>query len=398
MVGTAAFVLGLFLLVTLVGPDIGPLSADRTVPIPAYVEPLVPTPLPGMDPMSRPFVGEAGEPRVQAVTPSNRPLPNSLRWRVGVGIPDRNPLYFDWPTARPGWYLSWSLGLTQTLSTTTDSSYDAMGALDHAALGMEFMPMVRMREGQLQTEIEFIAEMAARYPGRTWLIGNEPDVLWQDNTTPEQYAQAYHQAFNTIKEADPTATIAIAGLSQITPLRLNYLDRVLRFYRLRYGEEMPVDVWNMHAFVLREESANWGVSIPPGFRHVRHGVLWQVDDHDDLLLIENQVRLMRKWMEKNSQRNKPLIITEYGILMPPGYGFPPRTVIGFMKGSFELFDSLRDAELGYTEDDNRLVQRWTWFSTYYDLYPTGNLFYRSGTPTALMDALSAYLDTNDVPQ
>ena len=60
-------------------------------------------------------------------------------------------------------------------------------------------------------------------------------------------------------------------------------------------------------------------------------------------------------------------------------------------GSYDLFNSLRDPALGYAADDDRLVQRWVWFSAGYDLYPTGDLFTRDGRPTGLMHALSAYL-------
>jgi hypothetical protein len=34
--------------------------------------------------------------------------------------------------------------------------------------------------------------MARRNPGRLWLVGNEPDVIWQGNSTPAEYARAYH--------------------------------------------------------------------------------------------------------------------------------------------------------------------------------------------------------------
>ena len=155
---------------------------------------------------------------------------------------------------------------------------------------------------------------------------------------------------------------------------------------------MPVDVWTMHAFVLREERDDWGVGIPPGFDDVDTGVLWEIEDHDDLRLVENQVRLMRSWMGRHGEGDKPLWITEYGILLPEEYGFAPEAVEAFMLGSFELFERLRDAELGMAEDEDRLVQRWAWFSTYFRKYPTGNLFDDDGRPTPLMESMSHYLD------
>ncbi|MEZ4609793.1 MAG: hypothetical protein R2838_06020 [Caldilineaceae bacterium] len=38
------------------------------------------------------------------------------------------------------------------------------------------------------------------------------------------------------------------------------------------------------------------MGIPPGFEYVTRGVLWDIEDHDNLELVENQIRLMRSWM------------------------------------------------------------------------------------------------------
>jgi hypothetical protein len=97
-------------------------------------------------------------------------------------------------------------------------------------------------------------------------------------------------------------------------------------------------------------------------------------------------------MARNGEGEKPLWITEYGVLMPEEYGFSPEAVNAFMINSFDLFEELRDEQLGLSNDEGRLVQRWAWFSTYFHLYPTGNLFDVEGHPTALMDSMSRYLD------
>ncbi len=322
--------------------------------------------------------------------PQSAPRPYSLRWRVGVGVPDADPLYFRWPAPRPGWFLNWQVG-HQAVDASTGQNRFQMDAPAASGLGMTFSPMVRIREGRPSPDQPALRVLAARHPGRIWLIGNEPDVRWQDNVTPEEYAWAYHQAYSAIKSVDADAQIAIAGLSQITPLRLAYLERVWDSYQEQFGQQMPVDIWNMHAFVLREDAEDWGVGVPPGFEGLTHGLLWDVEDHDDLVLVENQVRLMRTWMAQHGQRQKPLYISEYGILMPPEFGFPPARVIRFLVGSFDLFRTLRDPTLGYSADDDRLVQRWVWFSTRYDLYPAGNLFTDAGEPTPVMRSMSGYL-------
>jgi hypothetical protein len=236
-----------------------------------------------------------------------------------------------------------------------------------------------------------LRELAASRPGLTWAIGNEPDVIWQDNTAPEIYAIAYHRAYTAIKAGDPTAQVAIGGVSQITPLRLAYLDRVWNFYLDHYGEPMPVDVWNIHTFVLREDRREWGVNIPPGFEIQHRGMLWEVADHDRLDLVEEQVWLMREWMAAHGQQEKPLWITEYGILMPEEYGFTAAAVQEFLVGSFNLFDSLMDPELGYPADNHRLVQRWNWYSARDSRFAAGNLFDNAGEMTRLGQTLRDYL-------
>ena len=332
----------------------------------------------------------------ESLTPEQLPAPYSLRWRMGVGVPDASPLYFDWSAARPGWYLNWNASLHERpgflgLGSTLDME------LPDARLGMEFTPMVRMHNGRLHPPTADLRDLAARNPGLTWLIGNEPDVKWQDNTTPEVYAIAYHRAYQAIKAGDPTAKVAIGGVSEVTPLRLEYLNRVWDFYRSLYGEDMPVDIWNMHAFMLPEQRGGWGVNMPPGFEIEQRGEQWDVEDHDSLTLLEQQVRAMRRWMADHGQRNKPLWITEYGILMPEDYGFDSQRVTRYMLGSFDLFRNLRDAELGYPGDDDRLVQRWNWYSARDSRYSAGNLFNNYGRVTPVGQAMFDYLAAQSPP-
>jgi len=221
--------------------------------------------------------------------------------------------------------------------------------------------------------VDQVQRTARRNPGSLWLIGNEPDVAWQGNATPEQYAAGYARLHAIIKEADPTALVAIGGVSQPTPLRLAYLDRVLEAYRKLTGSEMPVDVWNVHAFILREERDSWGVGIPPGMVEER-GTLYEITDHDDIALFREQIVAFRRWMKARGLQDKPLIVSEYGILMPESYGFPPEAVAAFLVDSFDFFLTAADPELGLPGDENRLVQAFCWYSAADTTYPTPNLF------------------------
>ncbi len=365
----------------------------------SFQEPLIPTSVAGPLPTKTPF------PRTKevlltprfALVPQVTPEAYTLRWRMGVGVAEFNPLLFAWPANRPGWYLNWGVDLNNDATRKMYTGALYLEPPASTALGMSFAPMIRVKDDKIKIPLQTIRELAAAHPGHLWLIGNEPDVRWQDNTKPEVYAVAYHDLYTTIKTADPSAQVAIGGISQVTPLRLRYLERILDHYQRMYGTMIPVDVWNIHTFVLREEENSWGVGLPPGFDDVATGQLWEVADHDNLRLIENQIRLMRRWLADRGERQKPLIISEYGILMPADYGFPPERVAIFMRGSFDLFYRLRDPNVGYSADEERLVQRWVWFGTRFPLYPTGDLFSDKGTPTYLMEEMATYLEPATAP-
>jgi hypothetical protein len=275
---------------------------------------------------------------------------------VGVGAGMQGIDGFDWGDAPPGWYLNWSHAV-------------GPGAWPQ----VPYVRMVHPKGNKLLPDLDTIQRTASANPGTLWLIGNEPDVAWQDNSTPEQYARTYGILHAAIKKADPTARVAIGGVSQPTPLRLAYLDRVLAAYKMQYGTDMPVDVWNIHAFILREERNSWGVGIPPGM-NVDKGTLREIDDHADMRIFKQQIVDFRRWMAERGQRDKPLIVSEYSILMPEDYGFTSDVVSKFMKESFDYLLTAQDAALGYSADGNRLVQAFCWFSTADKVYPTSNLF------------------------
>jgi hypothetical protein len=282
-------------------------------------------------------------------------MPAALN-RFGVGAPYL-PL-LETQAAKEldlGWYLTWSV------LETPPGPADA-----------EFWQMIRLSEESFFPDAETIQRVARANPGTTWLIGNEPDVRWQDGVTPARYAEWYYELYHLLKEADPTCRVAIGGISQPTPLRLQYLETVLASYQARYAEPMPVDVWNIHNFILREERDSWGVEIPPGLT-VDQGTLFEVDDHDDMKVFRAQIIDFRRWMADHNQRDRPLIVSEYGILMPEDYGFPLERVRSFMHDTYDFMLNATDLSIGYPADGNRLVQRWAWYSLSDGVYPTGNL-------------------------
>jgi hypothetical protein len=229
-----------------------------------------------------------------------------------------------------------------------------------------------------------IAKIAAENPGSLWMMGNEPDSLYQGTPIyPDVYAHVYHEFYHYIKELDPTALIANGGIVQPTPCRMAYLDIVWNTYQQAYSETMPVDVWNIHAFVLREVYNSWGASTPPGVP-TSCAINYKIRDADDLDIFRDNLIAFRQWMKDKGEQNKPLIISEYGILWPSwlkdedGIGWPASRVSDFMVQTFDMFLYETFPDVGYPADDHRLVQAWAWYSLSEDQTYNGYLF-RSST-------------------
>ena len=256
-----------------------------------------------------------------------------------------------------GWYMSWG---------TDTPAYEQP----------EFWQTVRINPksapGAGWPSLEDSVVLAGSRPGAVWIIGNEPDNIWQDNVTPELYARLYHDYWVAIKTADPSAQIAIAGVSGTTRLRMAYLERVLAEYERLYGEKLPVDWWNVHGYVLREERDSWGIDIPPGFSETT-GMLIEPDQHGDLALFEQGIRSFRDWMARNGYRDYPLALTEIGLLMGPDFGYTPEIYSAYLTDTFTWLDQAVDEQSGYPPDGNRLVQRWAWFSLADAVYPICDL-------------------------
>jgi hypothetical protein len=340
-------------------------------------------------------------------------------WRFGVDKVRRSLASYnslDVAYMRFGWYVNFSATASPEI-----------------VYGMDYMPMVRMKQYKRDSNgnptlccvgcgyydppmytttpsTSTIQSIAASRPGMTWVLGNEMERIdWgalggvcgaQDEMLPEVYAQAYHDVYAVIKNADPTAQVAAGALVQPSPLRIKYMDRVWAEYTSRYmTTTMPVDVWNIHVYVYNEKSCTafpadcWGADIPAGLTETV-GLAFKIRDHKDFTKASAMLVNWRTWMKNHGQQNKPLITTEYGVVLPewvqdpelPGQTIFSPTQIrdSFMYPSFNYFLNQTSASLGYPADGNRLMQRWAWWSMDYDdgecdggvFYPdnTGNLF------------------------
>jgi streptogramin lyase len=205
----------------------------------------------------------------------------------------------------------------------------------------------------------WLGSLVDNHPGTTWLIGNEPDG-WLDDRLPEQYAHDYHDLYEFIKGRDATALVAAANIVQPTPARLAWLDQVLTAYQQAYSQSMPVDLWGIHNMILTEVES-WGCGIPPGIDPAL-GISRTIQDNDSIPIFTQQIWAFRQWMADRGYQGYPLIVTEYGILMPWEYGFTSDRVNSFMDATFAWMATVTDTQLGDPSDGYRLVQRWAWYS------------------------------------
>ena len=291
------------------------------------------------------------------------PSPNE---RFGFGVTTDIGDY-DVGLLHAGWYVNWG--------TASEVPHPA---------SLEYAQIIRVHsDGTYSPSQAALVLILQSNPGLTWIIGNEPDCPYQDNVHPTVYAQTYHDLYYFLKEQDPTCQVAIGGVVQATPLRLQYLDMIWDAYQMLHGERMPVDVWNVHNFILREKRDhpdNWGTGIPPGIS-ASQGELREIDDHDRMDLFDQQIRAFRGWMEGKGERDKPLIVSEYGILFNEEMGFGYSRVREFMLATFDYFLTATDPDTGYPADDNRLVQRWAWYSLDDDSFQWGTTWSNLFDPT-----------------
>ena len=310
------------------------------------------------------------------------PMRTQRLCRFGVGAPSDIARY-PVNQLRIGWYINWGTAQQPVRPG-----------------GIEYLQMIRLTQTGHDTYSsapqgnDLLAIISAN-PGALWVIGNEPDRRkWQDDLEPAVYARAYHDLYFQIKAADPTARIVAGNIVQPTPLRLQYLDMVLASYRARYGQPMPVDVWNIHAFILNEVSCTyypeecWGADVPPGI-DVPEGNRYDIQDNDNLVIFKQFIVDFRQWMADRGYKERPLIITEFGVLMPEEYGFPPSRLNAYMNATFDYL-STAAGPTGYSADKNRLVQAWAWYSLA-DRYFNGWLYDpQTGSRSVYGDNFAAY--------
>ncbi|NJN54005.1 MAG: hypothetical protein HC804_04140 [Anaerolineae bacterium] len=196
----------------------------------------------------------------------------------------------------------------------------------------------------------------------------------------------------------------LPGLVEVTPNRLEYLDKVWASYLEQFNTPMPVDVWTFHIYVLPEArldgqgnilGSNASIAVGTECYNNRTAtactnIKWQSGgsstlcsqnsvycyaEHDDIGIFVEQIIAMRQWMKAHGHQHKPLLLSEFSLLYPyvvEGNScflmdeyqgcFTPTRVNTFMQQVFNYLETAVDPNLGYALDNNRLVQQWLWYS------------------------------------
>ncbi|MDF1514809.1 MAG: hypothetical protein P1S60_13450, partial [Anaerolineae bacterium] len=221
----------------------------------------------------------------------------------------------------------------------------------------------------------------SQHPGQLWLVGNEIERRdWKTSTghtgaqqeiLPEVYARAYHEIYYAIKSVDPTAKVSNGSIILPSPLRLEYMSRIWDEYKRLYHEPWPVDVWQIHLYLIREKRYETGAGIPAGIE-AASGLFADLVDPELTLLnkdfshVPGLIRAFRVWMKEHGQQDKPLIITEMAVLMPdwimPGEFTASAIRNEFLYPTLDYIFNIKDPDLGMPNDDNRLVQTMFWWS------------------------------------
>ena len=250
-------------------------------------------------------------------------------------------------------YLDWASG--QKSSAVADN--------------IQYIRVIRVDDANYATNLAAIPTLIATYPGSIWIIGNEPDsqVTFQDHVSAEVYAQRFYDMAQAIRN-DATAKIGFGAVIQPTPVRIYYLDKVIARLTELAGNDLAtalglIDIYTVHAFILNEDPTSWGAGVPVGY-----DLSWpdyQVLEGQqtfDINLFKSRVTDFRQWMKDLGQQSKPLWITEYGSLFPVSFGVSELTTATYMEQTFDYMLGTKDPALGLSTDDNRLVQKWFWYS------------------------------------
>lgn len=281
-----------------------------------------------------------------AAEPAATPAPDASRFGVAVNAQQKPLSYYpQFGELEVTWYQNWSY--------VPWWNKDLKPPSPQVVPGVQYYPTVGAwgcLEGSetADTLLNMISKCPDCFPdGTVWIIGNELQTDKFDRQcsgaalvpprviTPAEYAVKYHKYYQMIKGFNPTYQIAI-GTTFDRIAWSEFLRETRVAYEQRYGERMPIDVYTIHAYM----------SDPPLAEVTR--------------LINNKRQIMKEY----GDQNKPLIMTETGVLTDRGIGLvaTPAQIRAYMDAVFSYLANYTSYEYGCPDDGYRMVQKWAWFA------------------------------------
>jgi len=226
------------------------------------------------------------------------------------------------PLGRFGVCAEWTPGLQAQLDNLGDVWYYDYHYSSPTVGGHARLMMVRYKPFGAQ-----LCRAMRSHPGAWWAAGNEPNDPDQDNRSPREYAEFYHDFYRWAKKTDPRCKVLPAGIADAD---WRWAREFRAEYRRLYGSYPRVDGWNIHNYLL-----------DPG------------SDPYDVSEFKRRILAFRHWMLEIGEAEKPLFLTEFGVLYGAGCCQrpldPPEKTVAFMRETVTWL-----AESDY-------VQHWAWF-------------------------------------
>jgi len=183
--------------------------------------------------------------------------------------------------------------------------------------------------------------------GEWWQFGNEPNDPNQDNLSPAEYARRYREFYFGLKRADPSARVIAAGIADAD---WSWADAFRENYRAAFGRNPSIDGWSVHNYLLDH-----------------------CEDATDAEKFKERLTAFRAWMARVGDADKPLLLTEYGVLYGNGCcecpAIAPDAVVDFMQRTTRWMNESRPA------------QSWAWFAVRTAGRFNGDLFDERGSIT-----------------
>jgi hypothetical protein len=194
---------------------------------------------------------------------------------------------------------------------------------------------------------EPLVQAMRQHPESWWLVGNEPNDAYQDNLTPAAYAAFYRRVELLARRAGGAARLVPAGLANAD---WRWAEAFRQSYRAQYGHYPRVAAWNIHNYILAPGTSQY-----------------------DVAEFQRRIIAFRGWMAQSGEGDKPLLLTEYGVLY--GSGCCQRPLEDPALG----IAFLRQATRWLWETDH--VQAWSWFCLYSRRQFNGDLLDDAGQLT-----------------